>query len=342
MIDTKDISVVVQGAVGDTTKQCLKSIREFLPGAEIILSTWAGTNVDGCDYDDVIFNKDPGALSYTDKKISKLNNINRQIVSTIASIKKSNRKYVLKFRPDFILKNNDFLKYFDLYGKNAGDEYKIFQHKILTCTNFTRASSALNGRLLFHPSDMILFGLRDDLLNLFDIPQQTNFENDKIIIDKVKQLKYVPEQYLWISCLRKNGHVINYDGRPNNNTELWEKSEKYLVSNFIPISWANFGLIPPIKFYNFYENDYFTIITQIEYIALYNKYCDDNLDIPFDELRYLLNKYKNDKIANFMSRIVVLPLFFTRYYRQIVRKKTRKFLHNLFLYKSREKIIDLL
>ena len=227
MINPKYISVIVQGAITNYTKLCLESVRKYLPGAEIILSTWDDSNIDRLDYDVVIFNKDPGALSYTDKKNSKLNNINRQIVSTIAGVKKSKRKYILKFRSDFILKNNNFLKYFDLYGKNAGNEYKIFQHKILTCTNFTRAGSALNGRLLFHPSDMILFGLRDDLLNLFDIPQQTNFENDKIIIDKVKQLKYVPEQYLWISCLRKNGHVINYDGMPNNNIELWEKSEKY-------------------------------------------------------------------------------------------------------------------
>lgn len=41
MIDSADISVVVQGPVNyEQTKECLKSIRKFLPKSEIILSTW--------------------------------------------------------------------------------------------------------------------------------------------------------------------------------------------------------------------------------------------------------------------------------------------------------------
>ena len=49
-IDTKDISVVVQGAVDKiNTPKCLESIRKFLPCAEIVLSTWEGTDVTGLD-----------------------------------------------------------------------------------------------------------------------------------------------------------------------------------------------------------------------------------------------------------------------------------------------------
>ena len=60
-IDTKDISVVVQGAVDkENTPRCLKSLRKHLPGAEVILSTWEGTNTDGLDYDVVLYNQDPG------------------------------------------------------------------------------------------------------------------------------------------------------------------------------------------------------------------------------------------------------------------------------------------
>ena len=41
MIKSEDISVVVQGAiVSNLTNNCLKSIRKYLPKAEIILSTW--------------------------------------------------------------------------------------------------------------------------------------------------------------------------------------------------------------------------------------------------------------------------------------------------------------
>ena len=41
-INVADITFVVQGAVGDTTKQCLNSIRRYFPVSKIILSTWGG------------------------------------------------------------------------------------------------------------------------------------------------------------------------------------------------------------------------------------------------------------------------------------------------------------
>ena len=45
-MDTKDISVIVQGAINkNETIKCLQSIRQYLPGAEIILSTWEGSNI---------------------------------------------------------------------------------------------------------------------------------------------------------------------------------------------------------------------------------------------------------------------------------------------------------
>ena len=50
-IDYKDISVVIQGAVSTNTKKTIDSIREYLPGAIVILSTWAGSNTEGLGYD---------------------------------------------------------------------------------------------------------------------------------------------------------------------------------------------------------------------------------------------------------------------------------------------------
>ena len=59
-IDTKDISVVVQGAIDKGyTPLCLKSIIKYLPESEIILSTWEGSEVDNLDYDVLILSEDP-------------------------------------------------------------------------------------------------------------------------------------------------------------------------------------------------------------------------------------------------------------------------------------------
>ena len=63
MIDSKDISVVIQGAIDPIeTKKCISSIKQYLPGAEIILSTWENSNLEGLEYDHLVLSKDPGAF----------------------------------------------------------------------------------------------------------------------------------------------------------------------------------------------------------------------------------------------------------------------------------------
>ena len=92
MINSNEISVVVQGAIDkENTPKCLKSIRKVFPQAEIILSTWEGANVEGLDYDEVIFNKDPGGVK--DPFVPTFtNNLLRQMVSTKSGVKKAGRK----------------------------------------------------------------------------------------------------------------------------------------------------------------------------------------------------------------------------------------------------------
>ena len=53
-IKSANISVVVQGAIGTNTEQCLQSVRRFLPSAEIVLSTWVGADTTNLDYDKLI------------------------------------------------------------------------------------------------------------------------------------------------------------------------------------------------------------------------------------------------------------------------------------------------
>jgi hypothetical protein len=88
MINTDGLSVIVQGAIhSEFTPLCLQSIRKYLPDAEIILSTWEGSNVDGLEYDILILNEDPGY-----KKHCRDNNTNRQLVSIQGGLKKVSRQ----------------------------------------------------------------------------------------------------------------------------------------------------------------------------------------------------------------------------------------------------------
>ncbi len=140
-ITSRDISVVVQGPIHKTrTKKCLQSIRKNLPEAEIILSTWKGSDISSFErlYDILVENEDPGNALLRENAGKKLyNNLNRQLLSTQEGLKKASRKYAMKLRSDMILADNRFLNSFDRFQKRS-ENYVLFKHKILTCSLFTR------------------------------------------------------------------------------------------------------------------------------------------------------------------------------------------------------------
>ena len=110
-ITSKDLSVVVQGAVSPLeTALCLKSVRKYLPEAQIILSTWNGSDISHFDglYDEIVLSDDPGAVIF-DIKDKKTNSLNRILVSSREGIKVAKKTYVLRIRTDLILKNNNLL-----------------------------------------------------------------------------------------------------------------------------------------------------------------------------------------------------------------------------------------
>ena len=130
IINTSDISVVVQGAIDvNNTPKCLNSIRKYLPNSEIILSTWKESNTDSLSYDILVENEDCGGFLY-DKNISKLNNNNRMILSTQKGLEKANRKYILKLRSDLEIINTNLLKNFNNDLKRY-ENFKLFKERIL-------------------------------------------------------------------------------------------------------------------------------------------------------------------------------------------------------------------
>lgn len=216
MISSKDISVVVQGPVqhqDDLTKCVLESVRKHLPYAELILSTWKGSDVSELNYDVLLLNDDPGA-------INKTNNVNRQIVSTRNGLQKATRRYAVKLRTDTLLTGTGFLDAFDRYPERR-DDFKVFKHKVVIPNLYTRNPSRIvphNPLYFFHPSDIFQFGLREDLLLLWDIPLAS------------ANSKSVPEQYIWTSCLRKTFQNIDYFHL--NLREQLRISEISIINNF--------------------------------------------------------------------------------------------------------------
>lgn len=242
-IDTRDISVVVQGAVeSKLTKKCLKSIRHNLPEAEIILSTWKGSEIQQLDYDTLILNDDPGSLGwhyYYGERIVPVN-FNRQLVSTKAGIQKATRKYVLKIRSDFYLKNNSFLSlYNDLNNRELPFHY--FKNRVLIPSVYTRIffpESAFPCPFCY--SDFFFFGLREDVEDYFNmepISQEEacnwHFKFPDRKPDRLETGRYMPEQFLGYAWAKRHRCECDFEDCSDWSLEKLELSNKVLFNNFI-------------------------------------------------------------------------------------------------------------
>ena len=336
MLNTEDISVIVQGAINkEETPKCLKSVRKFLPNAEIILSTWEGSDVSALDglYDILLLNKDPGAAYYyKNENGSKLNNLNRQLFSTQEGLKKASRTYAMKIRSDIILNSDAFLKYFDCYPKRD-EKYSLFKHKILTssiCSRFVYNDYVIGNRIpeikmAFHISDWWLLGLKEDIDLYFSAPlvKEPNFSdyykreenkdkfNPYIFLEEC-YLQYAPEQYFAVKCFERNFDDIKIEHAGDITDEKFEQYRKYIINNFIFTEFCESGIYFKkhlMSSYPWLSSTYFDLYNRFRQQYEYKVLCDN--DYKIDEFaEFLLN---ND---SFKKNI---RMFFIHFHR--LRKK---------------------
>ena len=295
MISNENISVVVQGAVHPVfTSKTLSSIRRYLAGAEVILSTWKDSCVDGLDYDKLIVSEDPGAIVMSPNEV---NNVKRQICSTINGIKACQRQYVLKIRSDIELKSAGFINYFSKFP-NYKKEMQIFKQKIVVSTFVTRDS--LDWECSYCLSDWVSFGLKEDMEKLWNIPYPTQEEEqwfnihcrDLNTIRKYPTLicRYNPEQHILISCIKKYLNVNFPRSMFSSSTDANIDFLKCLANNFICLSPSQYGI-------HFQKEtrkgaDRWKILTFNRWVKYYNKYAEGNIKrswIDWQKLQLLPN-----------------------------------------------------
>ena len=286
-IKSEEISVVVQGAIDkENTPLCLKSIRKYLPYAEIILSTWEGSDVEGLEYDILLLNQDPGGYIAIYNKASSLNNFNRQLVSTCNGILKASRKYCLKVRSDIILKNSEFLQYWDNF-EIRNNEYKLFSHRVLCSSIYSRENSCnLTGNSFptpFHPSDFWFFGLTQDLKNYFcDCPLQTEEEASNWSFKYPNRLPYssmlwrfAPEQQFCVNWVKKYYSNLQFEDWSDWNIKNIELSNNILYNNFIFLEYKQSGIYSIKHSWAFENSDSIQGLITYEYFQKqYMFYCD--------------------------------------------------------------------
>lgn len=240
----KNISVVVQGVMCSYTASVLQSIRRHLPQAEIVLSTWKGQSLDGLEADFILQNEDPGGCVCSESGM--LQNLNRQLVSTRNGVKTATREYILKLRTDTLLTGNRFLSYWDQFPKREED-FSVFSHRILICSFYTRPARWKKQAYLFHPSDWVSFGTKEDMLLLWDIPevQEPDFSQFFMKDCQVKKSlnqnwqRLFPEQYFWLACLKKQGINTGVETQHDYSEDLAILSNHYLHNNFLTLEYQD-------------------------------------------------------------------------------------------------------
>jgi len=246
------ISVVIQGPLyrghwpGRGIEACLTSVRQYLPGAEVIVSTWPGAEIDGLVVDRVIQSPDPGGI----RDVSgNLLNLNRQLVSTLAGIKCATRPYVMKLRADLNLTSPMFAcagEYTDDMPSCASQ--RLFRAPVTISTLFIR--DPVWFPMLYHISDLAHFGLRDDLLAFWDQPI---FHPEVLCHSRPRRnpfgnyqgfslAKMNAEQALMTGFLRKHGLLIHLDHPCQVRTHDLNHWETILSHNFRVLDYKDAGI----------------------------------------------------------------------------------------------------
>lgn len=246
MVPSSEISVVIQGPLYRSSDEygieaTIESIRRCLPDAEIIISTWIGEDTSGLEYHQLVVSEQPVKLL---DRIGNPNYLGHQIKSTKCGIALSTKPYVLKIRADHSLLSNQFCLNPEKVNKDS--RFAVFNNKVIVSSFFLRNS--LKVPFLFHISDLLQFGKREDLITFWTLPIPTLEEllqkspkghlglfgnycgaalfreapEQTIILSLLKKINFVIDLpypcatkyewfYIWENLLSENFHVIDAD-----------------------------------------------------------------------------------------------------------------------------------
>ncbi len=282
-INGDEITFVIQGPDHFAIRKSIDNIKSFIPNSKIILSSTSLYSNNFSDVDSIIVSEDPGALPYSTKKDSRLNNTNRQIVSTLSGLNEVKTKFVFKLRSDFIFENDHFLEFFEKFSAHE-KKYKVFNSKVLACSYFTRNPKS-HHPYPFHISDLIFFGLIEDIKSLYNIPLMAEIDYKFLKLGKNLYCRYHPEQYILLNCLnlKKFDYHCTYFNFVTKENII--ETERLFASSFILLNFEQFGVKPTKNTFEIKANplSFASCYTPHEWLHLYKKYCDSNLKIESND-----------------------------------------------------------
>lgn len=189
----KQVDLIIQGPYTEFTDEIISEYLKLSFIDKIIVSCWEKEvpSTNGI----IVYNKDQ---IYEHEKVefvrsvdnldySGVLNINYQLVTSLAGLKKSKNDLCVKLRSDqkftHEAMNNMYKFFIDNIHKSKPevtfiDSDQTAKGKIFIAGNFNA--------YLFHPRDWIFWGYRDDLINLFNAPFQVNEECKRLNVNKQK------------------------------------------------------------------------------------------------------------------------------------------------------------
>ena len=301
-IPSESISVVINGlVVGNSdadererfTKRSLESVRKYLPNAQLILSSWEGSDISGLDYDDVVLSPQPVPIYITTTEgQTKLMSGNNQIVSSQNGLKLARRQYTLRMRSDTVLTGTNFLNYFVTYNRYPNNG--ILKKKVVVLPTFNPRRAG-HGRFLFDTCDWLFFGLTEDIKNIYDVPfvKESDMRGVKTNGGYPAEENFSTEQYLWLNFLRKYEDVC-FPSYSYNTPEALALSEKSYAENAIMVPAHKAGFLSLKMPHAAYGARSFLsqgLYTFNEYKKMYNRYNAHKIfyiSNPFENLAYAI------------------------------------------------------
>ena len=256
------VSIVVQGpfkdatdAQGHSTISVLRSARRYYADAEIIYSGWQGAALPLEVHEftnSIILSTDPGPVQTFEAETGPIvENINRQIVSTVAGLRAANRQFAMKLRSDTLIVGNLLQPWLERQRAKS-ERTTLFQLPLVAASQYTRLFFFEYGgfrECIGHLSDLFFFGLKEDLLRFWDGP---------LIVPGMTQLRdrwsaATVEQILSIRFLVAHGglpkEVRIHEKLAKRVGDLdWSRWTELLESNFIVLDDDRLGVRHPLRF----------------------------------------------------------------------------------------------
>ncbi len=240
--DSRLLSVVVQGPChrtpqtgAPTIDACLASIRSSFPGAQIIVSTWLGSDIDGLDADDIVLNHDPGPLEH---KVQAPCNVNRMLTTTQNGLAAATRPFCIKTRSDVLFRSDALAA---LAFRRAAPHLSLERRIWTTGLGTWHLASYLRP---FHVGDMVQHGATDDLRLLWEAPAQT--WDGMFLPDPAAFLpRMCPEQALLTCYLARIGRPIALDITIDGRMEVILASLDLCLGGFDVFDEEQVGVVFP-------------------------------------------------------------------------------------------------